>query len=88
MPSLASPSGPMSLHRAAPFLFALLVAVPLRAGAASDHAPLPVRNQMPMSAVFLDFVPLSAEAIEAYLDGVGASSGAVFGAWISGELAK
>jgi len=53
----------MSLHRAAPLLLALLVAVPLRAGAASDHAPLPVRNQMPMSAVFLDFVPLSAQAL-------------------------
>jgi len=53
----------MSLHRAAPLLFALLVVVPPLAGAASDHAPLPVRNQMPMSAVFLDFVPLSAQAI-------------------------
>jgi len=40
----------------------LLVAFAERAGAA-DHEPLPVRNQMPMSAVFLDFVPLSAEAI-------------------------
>jgi len=53
----------MSLHRAASLLFALLVAAPLRANAASEHAPLPVRNQMPMSAVFLDFVPLSAQSL-------------------------
>jgi len=31
--------------------------------ASAEHAPLPVRNQMPMSAAFLDFVPLSAHAL-------------------------
>jgi hypothetical protein len=33
------------------------------ATASADRGPLPVRNQMPMSAALLDFVPLSAEAI-------------------------
>ncbi|MGD2063572.1 MAG: DUF3187 family protein [Nitrospirota bacterium] len=43
-------------------LWALLMAFAGASGAA-DHAPLPVRNQMPMSAALLDFVPISAEAL-------------------------
>jgi len=42
-------------------LFVLLCITTLSASA--KQKPLPVRNQMPMSAVFLDFVPLSAYAL-------------------------
>lgn len=41
---------------------ALLMTLSATARAAS-HVPLPVRNQMPMSAALLDFVPISAEAV-------------------------
>jgi hypothetical protein len=53
----------MSRHRVAPLLLALLVLAPLPVQAADGHEPLPVRNQMPMSAVLLDFLPLSAEGV-------------------------
>ena len=53
----------MSRHRIGSLLVALLAIASLSAQAGDGHAPLPVRNQMPMSAVFLDFVPMSAEAL-------------------------
>jgi hypothetical protein len=53
----------VSLYRITLLLLALLVIGPLPAQAAADHEPLPVRNQMPMSAALLDFLPISAEAL-------------------------